>query len=401
MSLLARFARDRSGNIAVTFSLSVLPLLAVPGVAVDYSRASMARAQLQAQTDAAALNAALARGVTDQQRTSLAQSSVRAAPNYESLSVSAALDGKAVTVTASASVRTAILEVLGFRHIDIGARSTAVRSNDGPPVCVLALNPTASGAVTFAGSSSFVAANCAVYSNSSAGNGLVIQGSATVKAAGFCSVGGASNAASASPAPQTYCDRLDDPLRDLPAADTSGCTYTAVSVGPSKTATLDPGVYCQGLDLKGTVTLNPGLYVIKNGPLTISSQANVTGAGVSFYLAGQGAGFTINASGTVDLSAMTTGAYAGVLLMQDRASNVGATNTLNGTSDTKLKGVVYTATQSLTINGSGTFGQQTPFLSIIADQVKFAGASATQADLTAIALAAPLPKFSTGARLTQ
>ena len=50
----------------------------------------------------------------------------------------------------------------------------------------------------------------------------------------------------------------------------------------------------------------------------------LTGAGVSFYLAGQGAGFTINASGTVDLSAMTTGAYAGVLLMQDRASNVGA-----------------------------------------------------------------------------
>ena len=48
MSLLARFARDRSGNVAVTFALTLLPVLGLPGAALDYSRASVARAELQA-----------------------------------------------------------------------------------------------------------------------------------------------------------------------------------------------------------------------------------------------------------------------------------------------------------------------------------------------------------------
>ncbi|MCP1974657.1 Flp pilus assembly protein TadG [Bradyrhizobium elkanii] len=37
---ISRFRRDRSGNIAMTFGLAVLPLVVAVGCAIDYSRAN-------------------------------------------------------------------------------------------------------------------------------------------------------------------------------------------------------------------------------------------------------------------------------------------------------------------------------------------------------------------------
>jgi len=53
LSLLSRFRRDRSGNIAVIFAIAVLPVLYAVGCAVDYSRATQYRSKLQAASDAA------------------------------------------------------------------------------------------------------------------------------------------------------------------------------------------------------------------------------------------------------------------------------------------------------------------------------------------------------------
>jgi len=38
MTTLKRFLRDRNGNMAVVFGLSLLPLAAAAGAALDYSR---------------------------------------------------------------------------------------------------------------------------------------------------------------------------------------------------------------------------------------------------------------------------------------------------------------------------------------------------------------------------
>jgi hypothetical protein len=50
---LHRFRRDKSGNIAVIFMLTLLPLLSAVGSAVDYSRANAIRSKLQSAADAA------------------------------------------------------------------------------------------------------------------------------------------------------------------------------------------------------------------------------------------------------------------------------------------------------------------------------------------------------------
>ena len=394
MQLLNNFLRDRSGNVAVTFSLALLPLMGLAGAALDYSRANRERDALQVVTDAAAIKAASAPSLSDEQRVSLAKSFVP-----QGTDKTAYVTGKSVTVVATTHVRTGILAALGILDIPIGATATATRLNQGPPICVMALHPIANGAVTFAGSASFVAQGCAVHSNSTSGNALVVNGSASVRAESFCAVGGVSAPSTVSPRPESNCDRLDDPFRTLPQAVSSGCDQNNVQVQPGTTVTLSPGIYCNGLDIEGTATLQSGLYVIKNGPLTISSQANVSGPGVTFYLSGHQAGFTFNGGGAVTLSAMTTGPYQGMLIVQDRQSNTGASNTLNGDANTSLSGAIYLPTQSLTVNGSSTFGQASSFMPIIAEQVKFAGSTTARTDVSSMRTPAPLPLSQGGARL--
>ncbi|MES1149413.1 MAG: TadE/TadG family type IV pilus assembly protein, partial [Bradyrhizobium guangdongense] len=55
LSLLNRFARDRSGNIAVIFAVASVPVMSAVGCAVDYSRAIQLRAKLQSAIDAASV----------------------------------------------------------------------------------------------------------------------------------------------------------------------------------------------------------------------------------------------------------------------------------------------------------------------------------------------------------
>jgi Flp pilus assembly protein TadG len=57
-ALLRRFGRDRSGNVMMFFGLALLPILGLAGAAMDYARATTARAQLNAAVDSAALMAA-------------------------------------------------------------------------------------------------------------------------------------------------------------------------------------------------------------------------------------------------------------------------------------------------------------------------------------------------------
>ena len=54
-SAVKRFARADQGNIAMIFAITLVPLLAIVGAAVDYTRASAARSAMQAALDTASL----------------------------------------------------------------------------------------------------------------------------------------------------------------------------------------------------------------------------------------------------------------------------------------------------------------------------------------------------------
>jgi len=89
------------------------------------------------------------------------------------------------------------------------------------------------------------------------------------------------------PAPLAHCPDIPDPLADVPAPDTSGCSAYPSNYSNGNFS-LQPGVYCGGLQAltHANLTLAPGVYVIRNGPLQVQAGASITGIGVTFYLSG-------------------------------------------------------------------------------------------------------------------
>jgi hypothetical protein len=53
------------------------------------------------------------------------------------------------------------------------------------------------------------------------------------------------------------------------------------------------------------------------------------------------------------------------------------------------------------MNGSGTFGQTSPFMPLIAERVIMTGNATANVDASSVDLVAPLPRSASGARLSQ
>ena len=330
MSRLREFFRNDCGGAAMMFGLAAVPITVAAGGALDFTRAGVERSELQAKADSAALGAVLARSVTtDAQRGDIAKKYFRATDI-----VTPVVSGPIMTVavTASREMKTTLLSIVGKKSLTIVAKATAIRTTQGPPACAIALNKHAASAIEFGGNTSFTAPNCGMYSNSDSSTAITSGGSASVNAAGYCAVGGVNMASNTKPEPITGCDSISDPYASpsLVPANTT-CTTNNFKTKPSDNVTISAGVYCGGMDMKGTVKLNPGVYIVKNGPLTVNSGANISGDGVVFYMMGTGAGYKLNGGGTINLKASNAaGPYKGLLIVQDSASNVGYDNTLNG-----------------------------------------------------------------------
>jgi Flp pilus assembly protein TadG len=398
------FLSDQRGNVAITFAAALVPTIGLTGAAVDYTRATQVKSRLQAATDAAALAAVAMKGKTLDERSTAAKRMVgETVSGTENLLVLADASAKQATVAATASVRTSLMQVLNIPSVAIAARSKAVRIKSGPPPCILALNPTASSSIDIGGSAIFDGQGCVLHANSKASGALSVSGSAKVKAGGYCAVGTVQSYYTLSPESENYCEPMEDTYSSLQAPADTTCKQSLknVSVQPNQTKTLQPGVYCGGLDLKGNVTLDPGLYVIKDGPLSMNSSGTISGTGVTFYLIGSNAGFDLNGGAKLELTAMTSGPYAGLLLIQDRASNVGGTSKINGNAATTLTGVIYAPTQTVKMNGTGAFGQSNPLMSLIADKVSISGNAMARIDTTKVPLASPLPQSYSSARLSE
>jgi hypothetical protein len=145
-------------------------------------------------------------------------------------------------------------------------------------------------------------------------------------------------------------------------------------VGTQENISIEPGCY-GGMDLKGTVTLKPGVYYVNGGSLDFGAQANVTGVGVTFILTGPSpatvATLDMNGGARIDLKAPEEGVYKGVLIYQDPAASTGAINKINGNSGSRLEGAFYFPKQKLEFSGNN--GMVTDCLQLVAFRIGFTG----------------------------
>lgn len=377
--LLLRFLSDRCASAAPLLALAALPIMGALGTAIDYSRANSARSAMQASVDATAL--AMARDSAVEPQSYFNGNFTRSEVQLGQVTATSGSSGgqSTVTVSATGSVKTVILGVMGFSKIDIKASSTAAAMFDGYG-CVLSLNKSVSGAFTGQGSTSVALKGCSLYDNSNSSTALTVGGSAKVSALSVGVVGGVSPGSEGLTADfgiRTGIRPVVDPYKDVQMPNVGACTQNNYKANNS--VTIDPGVYCGGIDIHAgaTVTLNPGIYFIDGGELLVNGKAGLVGTGVTLIFTSKNSKSwglaTINGNAMVDLRPPGYGATAGIVMFGDRGIPAGTTFKLNGGADQNFAGAIYLPTS--TINFSGGNATSMSCTQIIGDVVNFTGNS--------------------------
>lgn len=353
--MIKSFTGDERGAIVVAFAFAAAALVTIGGAAIEYSRLSSARTELQVRVDAAALAGALRAAQSHgsshgaRERDAVEAASAVLGPTDGNPTVTASIEAREVRVAARADVPLFFGRLVGMATGSVDA--LAVASFDiARPACVLALGAQEPIGVGTGGSSALRADQCTVWSNSASTTSVQASGSSQLRGREICAVG-RGGGAGASPAPESGCPPLADPFagRELNAATTCNAPPSMSSSG--RYARL-PGSYC-GLDLKGEVTLAPGVYTVRDGTFKITGGGSVTGDGVTILLAGSAA-LDWSGSPRIRLSPPASGPTAGIAIASTRDNN--ATSRLSGTVETDLdgemSGSIYLPSKRLELSGN-------------------------------------------------
>ena len=269
--------------------------------------------------------------------------------------------------------------VLGNTSGLVAARSTVALI--GASDCIYALDPSASGAVSVKGTASLTA-SCGIYDDSNSSSAMLTTGTATLSATEYDVVGNVSVHTPLSPSPNTGVNPVSDPLSSLPAPASAPytCDYVNYTASNWTNPTLNPGVYCGGINIKNNnYTLTTGTYILVGGGLTTqNSNANITGNNVTIYntygSTNKGnysySPVSIDANSTVSLTAPTTGTYAGILFFEDRSAPASSDN-YGGGSSAVYQGVIYAKNAAVTMYGNSSVNAQ--YTILVADTISMVG----------------------------
>jgi Flp pilus assembly protein TadG len=399
MRVLARLRsllQDQKGN-ALLIGAATMPLIiGAAAIAVDTAQVTLARRQLQRMADSAALAGAYALVQSQSVNTSVNRDLTL---NSDMTLSTAPVIQNAPTVGPYAGNTRAVRVVLAHQH-DVPFMSFFTGSTMGVSVeataaivytgqyCMISLETGNVNGINFTGNTT-ANLGCGVISNARSGSAVTAVGSAVVVASPVAAVGGvpSSGAYASGTTLMPYSPPQADPYAGLPTPSVPSPCSNELRVQPQEVLTLTAnatGIYCyRGMDIKGTVNLQPGIYYIDGNLLNFGAQSVVNGTGVTFILTSSTAAtqpssianISINGGAQMNLSSPTSGTYKGVLMYQDRRALFG-TSQINGNSATSFEGGFYFPSRQLTFNG--TTGMQTTCIQMVALRLEFSGNSTVQ-----------------------
>ena len=396
MTILSRvraLLRDTSGN-ALAIGAAALPLvIGGAGLALDTVQISLAKRELQRAADSGALAGAhavlqtfSARDAVDRDLQLNNDVPLSAPATVENAPTTGPYAGnpRAVRVVLTAD-RT--LSFLSFfnptpQRITVDATAAGVVAGE---FCMLALEEGNITNVSLGGNTT-VDIGCGISSNSSSTAAISATGSSTVRATPIMAVGNIPSSSNYATGTEIipFAAPQQDPYSSLPLPAPTNC-QPKHTVGPNQTATISPGAdgtACfNGIDIKGTVTFQPGIYYINGDALDFGSQARVSGSGVTFVLTSTNAvsnpssiaTMNLNGGAQMNLSSPATGPYRGVLFYEDPRAPVGRTIRFNGNSNSVIEGGFYFSRAYFEFNG--TTGMQTRCIQLVARRLSFTGNS--------------------------
>ena len=287
-------------------------------------------------------------------------------------------------------------QLLGFEQADVEASAVALRRDISG--CIVALDPSADGALTISGNAE-VNLGCGALVNSDSPTAIIENGSSCLTATSIATSGDYSGDC-LNPTPETSMPPISDPLADLNPPTYSGCDYPDL-VEITTNTTLTSGVYCGGIDINSNavVDFEPGMYILKGLGLQITGNTKVTGDEVTFYFAPDTTGVTgikikgvkqpprsIFIAGTtnVELKAPTSGYYEGILFYQDRNAPSNMNNLFTGGATMNLEGMFYFPNTEVKFAGNSAVNGSN-WIGIVARTVEFVGTTDLFQDLSQVA----------------
>jgi Flp pilus assembly protein TadG len=418
-----RFWRDRRGAVAVAVAVLLPVLIGFAGIGIEVGLWFAVQRQNQSAADAAAISAALEyaaqieSGVTTDPAAAAATTAnynlfSTSSPNtltlYPCYGFTITVGSSCNTSSSSGALPNAVQVVLtqplnttlanlvtaiwGPSVNTVNVTTTAIAAFPTSSACILALDPTAAGAL-LVNNGTLSNPNCWAAANSSSGSALncndcTIAGATTVGGGDAVSNNGHLNG---SPN-RTYASAIADPYAGtlthafltagMPTApcspptvtgppgvqtytypQTGNCIISNPPLPSGSTIVLSSGTQiASGLSLTGTINLSPGTYWITDGTLTLNGNTTLTcptcspgGAGVTIiFTTTQGSAGTIGTLSeignvTTILNAPSSGAYAGLLMVQDTIA--GASAGAIGNAGT-LGGLIYFPNTNLSLIGN-------------------------------------------------
>lgn len=393
------FAGDRRGVVAILFALMLPVLVAFAGIGTEVALWFSVKRDLQTAVDAAAIAASyevvegrsfnvgtIARRAAESNGWNAGDGTITIRNSQYNATYPASgshtSDADAVEVELTMAVKRMFTS--WFMSDDLTINARAVASRKTTEACVLALgsgNP--SQAVKSGGAATNMTLDgCSAAINSTASQALsVTEGSLTADCMYIQGAGGYSGSPTTTQcaAPVSGQAEVPDPYASIAEPTPSSCDagHTGYALN-SGSDTIAAGTWCDGINATGdTLTMNSGLYIIDQGNFKITGGASVSAANVTVVLMdGSGGGncgvFEISGGGSINMTARTSGAYAGILFFRHSSCGFSAGDMkLVGGATATVVGVIYSPTKEVKISSGTTLSGSC--LQIVADTIELSG----------------------------
>ena len=362
---------DKRGNVLAMTAIALPVILGAVGLAVDTTQWVLTKRQMQSVADSAALSGsytAIQGGDIDY---AVDQDVTRRRSGFDGLTTMATLsptsrpgDPYAVEVILAAPAPLTFSKLFLSKPMMISVKATAtmIETDD---FCAFSLDPDSAGGITIAPNTT-LRADCGLASNSSARDAITADASSSVTAKKLFAYGGITALPQAGTRVRASALRQEDPLAEVqaPPVPNTGCPNITVNGDGAGFTSIKPGCF-GNLVINGKVSLDAGNYVLNRGSIVFGPTADVTCKGCTFFLTSENADTApgsigvarIDPKARVDLSAPTDGPYAGLLMHQDRraAPDVkDAINVIAANSSSRIAGILYFPSQSLTLDGEAS-----------------------------------------------
>lgn len=405
LALLRNIFRSQDGAVAIHMGILTVVLIGMIALAVEIGFVYYKQRQMQSAADAAAQGAAVAITKTYPDPTVEAHA-LAAAVGYVN-----GANGVTITVNRPPASGnhvgdTNAVEVIIRQPQDlvlaslvsrwygsaapswvVTARAVALAGQSGL-YCVVALDTTACGSVHLFNNASLQTSpcdhKCGVAANSSCGTAIILDNNAQiygpVTTDGNWSLG--NGARLNCPPNKSGASSVIDPYATVPLTAPSFCLLSTF-VGSNKTALILPGCY-SNITVGNSSTLNllPGVYWIK--AMTLGNSNKINGTGVTLVFTGiLGSGLNIGNNTIFNITAPTSGSYAGIAIAGARNASPGTVERFSNGAVLNLTGSIYFPSQTLQFDNNA-YINSTRCTQLVAQKVWLANNAILQNDCPSI-----------------